>query len=151
MCCSASTPRWAVWEMMSLSASLVHLAAEPETTEFLGNADTESEGTVTKRDPLFCHKSFLKIQWCFYPLYLNTHISRAHTRSRDLLTRAQSRSTASSTSSWCPILATPSSSRSWCVILSSCSPLIFSRSKLLTYCCRLSSKPGHTRWKRRQI
>lgn len=58
-----------------------------------------------------------------------------------ILTRAQSRSTASRTSSWCPIRDTPSSSRSWWEIFSSCSPLIFSRSKLWMYCWRLSSSP----------
>lgn len=79
-----------------------------------------------------------------------THIYKVglHISAR-LLTRAQSRSTASSTSSWWPILATPSSSRSWCVIFSSCSPLIFSRSKLPTYCWRLSSKPWRQKRKKK--
>lgn len=57
------------------------------------------------------------------------------------LTSAQRRSTASNTSSWCPIRVTPSSSRSWWEICSSCSPFIFSRSNLWTYCCRQSSNP----------
>lgn len=124
------------------------------------NADPESKGrggAVTKGERMVCYKSFLGIQshtlsMCFLLCYdipdtvfeLATHIC-----SRDLLTRAQSRSTASNTSSWCPILATPSSSRSWCVIFNNCSPLIFSRSKLLTYCCRLSSKPGDEKGKYR--
>lgn len=105
--------------------------------EFLVNVDTESEGMYGggSKGPL------LSRHHC-YPLIFTYWISR------DLLTRAHSRSTASSTSSWCPILATPSSSRSWCVIFSSCSPLIFSRSKLLTYCWRLSSKPENTRRRR---
>lgn len=57
------------------------------------------------------------------------------------LTRAQSKSTASSISSWCPILDTPKSSSSWWVIRSSWSPPTFSFSKVLMYCCRQSSRP----------
>lgn len=64
-----------------------------------------------------------------------------HRSSFPELTSAQRRSTASNTSSWCPIRVTPSSSRSWCEIFSSCSPFIFSRSNLWTYCCRQSSNP----------
>lgn len=57
------------------------------------------------------------------------------------LTRAQSKSTASSMSSWWPILDTPKSSSSWWVIRSSWSPPTFSLSKVLMYCCRQSSRP----------
>lgn len=57
------------------------------------------------------------------------------------LTRAQSKSTASRTSSWWPILDTPKSSSSWWVIRSSLSPPTFSLSKVLMYCCRQSSSP----------
>lgn len=58
-----------------------------------------------------------------------------------VLTNAQRRSTASRISSWCPTRVTASSSRSWCEIFRSCSPSIFSLSKLETYCWRLSSSP----------
>lgn len=60
------------------------------------------------------------------------------------LTRAHSKSTASSMSSWWPILDTPKSSSSWWVIRSSWSPPTFSLSKVLMYCWRQSSKPGET-------
>lgn len=56
-------------------------------------------------------------------------------------TNAQSKSTASRISSWWPIRVTPRSSNSWWVIRSSWSPLIFSLSKFLIYCCRQSSRP----------
>lgn len=58
------------------------------------------------------------------------------------LTRAQSKSTASSMSSWWPIRDTPKSSSSWWVIRSNWSPPTFSFSKVLMYCCRQSSRPG---------
>lgn len=57
------------------------------------------------------------------------------------LTRAQSKSTASSMSSWWPILDTPKSSSSWWVIRNSWSPPTFSLSKVLMYCWRQSSRP----------
>lgn len=59
----------------------------------------------------------------------------------EVLTNAQSRSTASRISSWWPTRVIVSSSRSWWEIFRSCSPLIFSLSKLGTYCWRLSSSP----------
>lgn len=59
----------------------------------------------------------------------------------EVLTKAQSRSTASRISSWWPTRVIVSSSRSWWEIFRSCSPLIFSLSKLGTYCWRLSSSP----------
>lgn len=66
------------------------------------------------------------------------------------LTRAQSKSTASSMSSWWPILDTPKSSSSWWVIRSSWSPPTFSLSKVLMYCCRQSSRPeGNTQHDRK--
>lgn len=112
---------------------------------------------MTKGEPMVCYKSFLEILSHTLSMLLSLCYDipdtlfdiETHICSRDLLTRAQSRSTASNTSSWCPIRATPSSSRSWCVIFNNCSPLIFSRSKLPTYCCRLSSKPGDEKGKYR--
>lgn len=60
------------------------------------------------------------------------------------LTRAQSKSTASSISSWWPILDTPKSSSSWWVIRNSWSPPTSSLSKVLMYCWRQSSRPWET-------
>lgn len=58
-----------------------------------------------------------------------------------VLTSAHRRSTASKISSWWPMRLTPRSSSSWCVMRSSWSPLIFSLSKFLIYCCKQSSRP----------
>lgn len=57
-------------------------------------------------------------------------------------TRAQSRSTASRMSSWCPMRETPSSSSSAWLILSSRSPHTGARSNTQMYCCRQSSRPA---------
>lgn len=63
-----------------------------------------------------------------------------------LLTKAQSRSTASSTSSWCPTRDTPRDSSSWWDILSSFSPSTCCSWNDGMYCCRQSSRPeGQTR------
>lgn len=60
-------------------------------------------------------------------------------------TKAQRRSTASRMSSWWPTRLTESSSRSWWEIFNSCWPSIFSFSKLVMYCWRLSSSPERDR------
>lgn len=57
------------------------------------------------------------------------------------LTRAQSKSTASRMSSWCPMRETPRSSSSAWLILSSLSPHTPPRSNTHTYCCKQSSRP----------
>lgn len=45
MCRDASTPCWDVWETMSSSASLVPLAARPETTSWVFSEwEREGEG-----------------------------------------------------------------------------------------------------------
>ena len=65
------------------------------------------------------------------------------------LTRAQSKSTASRMSSWCPMRETPSSSSSAWLILSSLSPHTPPRSNTHTYCCKQSSRPAantHILW-----
>lgn len=58
------------------------------------------------------------------------------------LTRAQSRSTASRMSSWCPMRDTPRSSSSWWVMRRSWSPSTFSVSNVWVYCCKQSSRPA---------
>lgn len=69
------------------------------------------------------------------------HYSEAQSRTHKL-TRAQSKSTASRMSSWCPMRETPSSSSSAWLILSSRSPQTPPRSKTHTYCCKQSSRPA---------
>lgn len=44
----------------------------------------------------------------------------------------------------------PRSSRSWWEICNSCSPFIFSRSNLWTYCCRQSSRPNKAQERKRE-
>lgn len=125
--------RWSFWLPQTNSRLCIQARQAPLGAEALLSATNSSLKThLCLTIPLFPGMT---------QVFYNTH-------SGELLTSAQRRSTASNTSSWCPILATPSSSRSWCVIFSSCSPLIFSRSKLLTYCWRLSSNPGHTKQRR---
>lgn len=70
-------------------------------------------------------------------------------RTETLLTRAQSRSTASRTNSWCPTRITPRESSSWWDMRSSFSPSTRCCWKDGMYCCRLSSRPEgqkETRW-----
>lgn len=133
-------------QLMSLSASLIPLATQLQTTGWVlsewGHREWE------RWDQWRCLSWTQSCPTVVFSPVISLILQFDTFCSRNLLTRAQSRSTASSTSSWCPILAMPSSSRSWCVIFSSCSPLIFSRSKLLTYCWRLSSKPWNTRQSR---
>lgn len=89
-----------------------------------------------------CYRNFIQQQRS--ETVWSGHRAVGRSRGKLELTRAQSKSTASSTSSWWPILDTPKSSSSWWVIRSSWSPPTFSLSKVLMYCWRQSSRPGGT-------
>lgn len=89
-----------------------------------------------------CYRNFIQQQWSETLWSGHRAVGRQHGKLE--LTRAQSKSTASSMSSWWPILDTPKSSSSWWVIRSSWSPPTFSLSKVLMYCWRQSSRPGGT-------
>lgn len=126
---AAKRTREIVWCYLCDCPLVIYVYTEPEADRCLGILDWQNIVNFLPQP------KNITVNW-----ELEINLSPLTFR-ESLLTRAHSRSTASSTSSWWPILATPSSSRSWCVIFSSCSPLIFSRSKLPTYCWRLSSKP----------
>lgn len=89
-----------------------------------------------------CYRNFIQQQQS--ETLWSGHRAVGRRRAKLELTRAQSKSTASSMSSWWPILDTPKSSSSWWVIRSSWSPPTFSLSKVLMYCWRQSSRPGGT-------
>lgn len=74
--------------------------------------------------------------------HTHTHTQGITTHKFSLsLTREHSFSTASSMSSWCPILWTPKFSRSWEVNWSSSRPDKCHSDTV--YCCRGASRPGH--------